>query len=196
MRFFWVFFLLPCAIFAQEVAPWKVIDTITGNWNPDTHMDRAALVQTNDSNLGPMLDLVIYANDGETLDFTEVARIRDVAWQGVAWGTHVSIIENEAGDVQVSSGNGIADDTRWSEEVSIYYVDGAYRVTGFFNDWFDANDLEKGGGCYLDFLSGMGDITDGMGDMTPFEHSIPAQELSYWNRAEAAEECRKHLPPI
>ncbi len=194
MRFLWVFLLLPCAVFAEQVHPWQVVATLTGNWDDETFIDRAVLLQVDDEKLGPVLDFIIYAEDSNTYEYIEVGRIHDVAWNGRMWGSHASMIENEAGSIQINSMNEAIGRDRWHEELTIAFRDDAYRVAGFYNDWYDTLDLENGGACSLNFLTGEGEVYDGKGDMTPFTHSIPAQELSYWDRSEAAAECRKHKP--
>ncbi len=194
MRIFWMILLLPCAVLAEPVEPWRVIASLTGNWSDTAFIDRVVLVEVEDERLGPVLDLIVYAENPDTYEFDEVARIHDVAWQGRMWGTHATMIETEAGSIEIQSMNEAIGRNRWHETLTIAYRDGAFRVAGLYNDSYDTLDLEAGGGCSLNFLTGEGEIFDSKWETTPFTHSIPALELSYWNASEAYAECRKYMP--
>ena len=194
LRIFWMFFLLGSAVSAEQVEPWKVIASLTGDWSDNAFIDRAVLVEVEDAQVGPVLDLIIYAENSDTYEFEEVARIHDVAWQGRMWGTHATMNLNEAGSIQIISGNEAIGRGRWHEILTIAYRDGAYRVAGYYNDWYDTLDLEQNGACDLNYLNGKGEVEFGEGETKTFTHTIPALELSQWDRSESSAECRKYLP--
>lgn len=194
LRIFWMFLLIGSAVSAESIEPWRVISSITDSWSDDAFIDRAILVQVDDEDLGPVLDLIIYSENDETYAFDEVARIKDVAWQGRMWGMHATMKLNESGSIQIYSGNDAIGHNRWHEILTVAYRDGAFRVAGYYNDWYDTLDLANSGSCDLNFLNGKGIVKYGEEGDDMFSHTIPALELTQWDRAEAAALCREHLP--
>ncbi|ESQ89809.1 hypothetical protein ABAC460_10935 [Asticcacaulis sp. AC460] len=142
---------VPTATLAQPatVAPESVISTITADWNEDGGFDRAVLVQSQDS-----VDLIVYMSDGDTMK--PAAFAPGLVWSGSMWGTQPSLQLSPAGGLQVVSGNDAIGRSRWQQTLTLAWRNNQMVVAGVTTVSRDTLDLEAGGTCDVNFLTGKG----------------------------------------
>ena len=184
--------LLATATSAQMfIEPWRVISSLTYDWDSDGLQDRAVLAEVENPDSFATLDLFIYREDPDQFGFIEAQRIRDIAWQGRMWGTHATMVLNDAGSIQIVSGNEAIGRGRWNEILTIAYRDEAYRLAGFYNDWRDTLELDDNGSCDVNMLNGKAEVRVGEGELLKVSHTIPPLPLELWSLMEVREFCGK-----
>ena len=174
--------LAPAAGHADSptMSPDRVIDVVTDDWNSDSRLDRAVLVEGEPSET----DLFIFVSTGNEGERRLVAANRNLVWRGAFWGTQPSLEQIAGGDLQVQAQNEAIGRNRWFEILTIGHRDGEFLVVGYSYDSYDTLDLDAGRNCSADFEAGTG-LLDGV----PFTVTTPAVPLADWEPAMVPPEC-------
>ena len=105
--------LAPAAGHADSptMSPDRVIDVVTDDWNSDSRLDRAVLVEGEPSET----DLFIFVSTGNEGERRLVAANRNLVWRGAFWGTQPSLEQIAGGDCVRAHGG---------EVIVLGYLDG------------------------------------------------------------------------
>ena len=181
MRPLVLLFLLPTAAVAQPrmIEPWQVIASITADWNDDGLQDRAVLYQIPDDTSA---SLVLYLGDSDTYDLREAAFAPEIVWSGEMWGQRPEMMLLENNSLQLRSMNESIGRNRWHETLTIAYRGKRFVVAGYTFASYDTLDLDAGGVCDVNFLSGRAEVAPVTGSPLTLNVAAGAVAFEDWNR--------------
>jgi len=107
---------------------------------------------------------------------------QDFVWRG-GLGQEPSLAVSGTGNLLVSSGNQAVGRNRWLLIQTIVFRDQAYRVGGITYNWFDTADLNKGGTCDINLLTGQGVRRLVGQDPVAYQVDLTAPRIQEWNVA-------------
>lgn len=146
--------LVPVFAQAQSVELNKVLSVATVDFNGDGGFDRAVLVESEDAGTS---DLYLYLSkfDKPTYKYSMELKLvkKDAAFFGGMWGQTPSL-EPMSGAVKITSLNEAVGRGRWVLSLIVKYKDNEFLVTGLTYSVRDTLDLDAGGNCEVDFVTG------------------------------------------
>jgi hypothetical protein len=178
-------FGLPAHAHAHAQAPSyeKVLSAVTLDFSSSGRQDRAVLVQNDDA----AADLYLYlskddANGQIALSLAEIKK--DIVFSGGAWGQLPSLETNGKGSLLIKSENEAIGRDRWSQTLTIVYRNKQFLIGGVSFTARDTLDLNAGGSCDLNLLTGKG-VRNGkpVGKLAPIR-------LADWSGDKLPKECR------
>jgi len=188
MRLIVLLLLMPTALLAQPrlIEPWQVLTSITAEWNNDGTQDRAVLIQNPDD---ISADLALYLGNSDTLAMDEVAYLPEIVWSGAMWGQQpeLNLLENES--LQLHSMNIAIGRNRWHEILTIAYRDEHFVVAGYTYDSYDTLDLDAGGSCDVNYLTGRAEVAPAKGQHRTISLVAGAVALGDWSPALIPDNC-------
>lgn len=105
---------------------------------------------------------------------------QNIVWRG-GLGQEPSLSVAPNGNLRISSGNQAIGRNRWLLIKTVDYRDGAYKVVGLTYNWFDTADLNNGGTCDLNLITGQGiRRLAGRGQEAYFVDDIPSPNVVDW----------------
>jgi len=112
----------------------------------------------------------------------------NLVFSSVMAGQEASLQLSPEGELQVLSGNHAVGRTRWDQNLTIAWLDEAFRLVRVTRSWWDALASESDGRCEVDLRSGWG-ITDGAAGAREITVETAAPDLASWDRV-LPEGCR------
>jgi hypothetical protein len=101
---------------------------------------------------------------------------KNAAWSGAIWGARASLEVADKGSLLIKSENDAIGRDRWSQTVTVVYRDKQFLVAGLTRQARDTLDLNAGGSCDINFLTGKGKRND-----KPVAVKTPAPRLADWS---------------
>ncbi len=160
--------LLPLLLLAAPAAAQEA--QLYADLNGDGRAERFWLYAGGDA----MADLVIEGTGGATV------QVPGFVWAGTMAGNEPSLELAENGSVRVISGNLSVGRNRWQQVLTIAYRNGGYMIAGYTYDSYDTLDLDAGGTCDVNLLTGRGALTMG-GKSVPITVGMRAPFVDDWN---------------
>jgi hypothetical protein len=176
----WTFGLAPIPMLAVagDSAPLEVLYEVTLDIDHDGKSDRAVMVREPNG----QADLYIYLGSGdEKLDLTkEPAFLKKLTAQVVA-----GLESTGKGSLVVTYGcGGCSND--WETTLTIVDRGGEFLVAGFTFDWDTRYDM---GRCDINFLTGKGVLSDGVGGSKPIKGNFRPIRLADWSDDKSPDAC-------
>ncbi len=187
MRFLLFLLFLPALAVAQDriVEPSQVIAVLNDDLDDDGILDRAVLYYYSDWDFA---DLSVYHGTVQGY-LEEAAYSPKIAWNGHGQGVTPYLTRNEAGSLQVMSGNESVGPSRWHETVTIAFRGGRFVVAGYTFETYELNDPDLGGLCDTNYLSGRGVLTPNSGKAENFRVPKGGIPLEEWSPADVPPQC-------
>ena len=105
----------------------------------------------------------------------------NLGWAGISAGTLPRLELAPNGSLRLITQNAAVGRNRWELVLTIVHRDGSYRVGGFTYSFYDTLDLDAGGFCDVNLLTGRGLVQAGKGEERAVrEWTMRAPELSAW----------------
>ena len=105
----------------------------------------------------------------------------NLGWAGIAAGTLPRLELAPNGSLRLITENSAIGRNRWEQVLTIAHRDGAYRVAGFTYAFYDTLDLDSGGFCDVNLLTGRGLLQIGKGEERAVrEWAMRAPRLADW----------------
>lgn len=183
IAFIFPFVLVHASASAQTPALERVLSAVTLPLSGDGY-DLAVLVD----NLDEGADLYLYLGlERNALDKTIKPTLvkKNAAWTGGMARTRPSLAENEKGSLLIKSVNDAIGRSRWSQTLTVVYRNKSLIVAGLTHEERDTLDLQAGGSCDLNFLSGKG-LRNGK----RIEIRAETIALADWSDEKLPKECR------
>ncbi|MCR8724738.1 hypothetical protein [Frigidibacter sp. ROC022] len=141
---------------------------VSSDLNGDGKVERFSLIDSDGS-----VDLVIENTGGG------VVIAEDVAWMGgIGQQPELDVAAN--GSVRLTSMNEAIGRNRWHLTLTIAYRRNAYMVAGVTYAWYDTLDLDAGGSCDLNLLTGKG-ILDVKSGRREVRTSLAPMPVTDWH---------------
>lgn len=141
---------------ASEIDPASIIRAATGDWNGDGESDLALLVAPPEP--GDDIGMYLYLQDKEHALLKLVTTAPGKVWgngrlDGM-YGQDPSIEALPGGSIAVHSQNSAIGRNRWEQTLTIAYRNDQFVVAGYTHDYYDTIDLNDGGKCDYNVLTG------------------------------------------
>ena len=133
------------------IVPEKVISAVTGDWNHDGSMDRAVLVEGDDSDAA----LFVYVADGNG-NMILAGYARSIAFAGRMFGNVPDLRLSKSGALQVHSENIAIGRNHWERTLTLAYRNDAMVVGGLTTSGYDTMDPKSAASCDINLLTGKG----------------------------------------
>lgn len=178
-----VFLLFAHPAFAQTPGLERVLSAVTLSFGLNGETDRAVLVDNDDATA----DLYIFLNLDPAKskgDIKPALLKKNAASSGSLWGSRPSLDISGKGSLLIKSANEAIGRDRWSQTLTIVYRNKEFVVAGLTRETRDTLDLNAGGSCDLNFLSGKGKRNG-----KPVEVSSRPIRLADWSDEDMPKEC-------
>ncbi|TCR92832.1 hypothetical protein [Rhizobium sp. BK376] len=141
---------------AEDIAPERIIDAATGDWDKDGKTDMAMLVGPKEQ--GDDIAIYIYLRDKDhdllKLVTTAPAKVWGNASLDGMFGQDPSIKGMPNGSIAVHSENSGVGRDRWDQTLTLAYRNGAFIVAGYTYNYYDTLDPDHNGSCDYNVLTG------------------------------------------
>lgn len=143
-------------VLAEDIAPERIIDAVTGDWNKDGKSDLAVLVGPKEK--GDDIGILIYLRDADHDLLKPVANAPAKVWGNASLDgmfgqdPHLEALAN--GSIAVHSENSGIGRDRWEQTLTLAYRNGAFIVAGYTYSHYDTLDPDAGGTCDYNVLTG------------------------------------------
>lgn len=144
------------ALAEPPIAPERIVDAVTGDWNKDGLQDLAMLVGPDDS--GDMISIYVYIRQADHSLLKLVTVAKDKIWGSVApegmFGQEPSIAALPNGSISVKSQNSGVGRDHWEQTLTLAYRNTDFIVAGYTYSHYDTLDPENNGSCDYNVLTG------------------------------------------
>ena len=122
-----------------------------------------------------------YTNAVEIAGQWQTVVYENLGWAGIAAGTLPRLELAPNGSLRLITENSAIGRNRWEQVLTIAHRDGAYRVAGYTHAFYDTLDLDSGGFCDVNLLTGRGLLQIGKGEERAVrEWAMRAPPLADW----------------
>jgi hypothetical protein len=144
------------AAVAEDIAPERIIDAATGDWDKDGKQDLAMLVAPADQD--DDIGVYIYLRDKDHELLKLVAAAPKKVWGSFSldgvFGQEPSIKALPNGSIAVHSQNSSIGRDRWEQTLTVAYRNSAFIVAGYTYSYYDTLDPDSNGPCDYNVLTG------------------------------------------
>lgn len=146
---------LPPAAFAQDdPRPGQLIAVLTGDWNNDGAPDAAVVQRGGDD----FADLLVLTGD-PVYGLQPYAHIPDLVFAGPMGGQVPRLSARSDTSFSVHSGNTGIGRSAWMQDITIAWRQDGFVVAGFTYTSYDRLDVDAGGTCDVNLLTGGYELT-------------------------------------
>ncbi|PWE52849.1 hypothetical protein DEM27_29060 [Metarhizobium album] len=150
------------ALAAEPIAPERIIDAVTGDWNKDDQSDLALLVAPAEGE--DMIGIYIYVRDKDHPLLKLVAEAPGKIWGNSSldgmFGQDPSLTALANGSIAVHSQNSGIGRNRWEQRMTLAYRNGDFVVAGYTYNDYDTLDPNAGTTCDYNVLTGKAKVND------------------------------------
>ncbi|CAN7401119.1 hypothetical protein LJR030_004146 [Rhizobium sp. LjRoot30] len=150
------------AFAAEPIAPERIIDAVTGDWNKDDQSDLALLVAPPEGE--DMIGIYIYVRDKDHPLLKLVAEAPGKIWGNSSlegmFGQDPSLTALPNGSLAVHSQNSGIGRNRWEQQMTLAYRNGDFVVAGYTYNDYDTLDPDAGTNCDYNVLTGKAKVND------------------------------------
>jgi hypothetical protein len=162
----------------------KVLSAVTLDFAGNGQIGRAVLAEGDDATADLYLYLVKDDSSPES-GLSLVQEKANVVFSGRMWGQLASLAVNNAGSLQVKSGNDAIGRDRWSLTLTIVYREQEFVIAGVTFATHDTLNPQAGGDCDINLLTGKG-LRNGK----PVEARFTPIRLGDWSDEKLPQACK------
>ncbi|WP_143033523.1 hypothetical protein [Roseicitreum antarcticum] len=139
--------------------PGTLIAVLSGDWNNDGAPDAAVLQRGGDA----FADLLVLSGD-PVYGLQSYAHLRDLVFAGMMGGQLPGLVARSDSSFALHSENTGIGRNAWMQDITIAWRQGGFVVAGFTYSTYDRLDVDAGGTCDVNLLTGGYELTLGQLD--------------------------------